>query len=237
MKIHIQLNQMMKVYSGQSDYLAHILQLISMCRAAGADTLSLSLDSEMNQLFTSDELKLIRLNAGSFFTLRIPLEEDYIKQSIILKPDMIIFYEKLDKNTAEPLPLQGVGQESLENALLSLEANNIPTGLLIPAELEILKEINKTTLDWIELDVLSYTTAEDTNDQLAEMQKMTSFTSMAQKMGFGLTAIGRINQSHLFHLKKVSEIEEICFGWEFWNLAMKNGIQKALELILVKLAV
>ena len=234
MKINLELNNIIDFYLQQNSKINSILQVISLCNVSGFDALSYCLNKKNNKNFTADELKLIRMNAGNFFVLRIPLQESFIKQAIVLKPDLVILYDNFDSKNNICEPFQDIELEALEDTILNLEANNVPIGIFLEPDNNILKKIHKTNLDWIEIDASSFTEAEDSNDEFTALENLISFLEVSQKMGFGSSLRGNISLNLIPVLKKLETLDEICLDWDFWDLAIKLGIEKAAQQVMMK---
>ncbi len=228
MKLNINLDPVLEIYKQYPEYFRSVLQTVSLAVPAGIDGLSVTLNKALSDGYGMEQLKLIRLNCDVHFILRVPADEKYLKEAITLKPDMIIFYEKTEDERAVT-PLEEIEQNELENILMNLQANNIPAGIFVKPETGLLKEINKTTLDWIEIDVSEYTGADNSNDEIEALEKIVHFHSMAVKMGFGTSLSGSVKKAHLAELSKIDLVNEIILGFDFWDKVIKNGMEKTVN--------
>jgi pyridoxine 5-phosphate synthase len=175
------------------------------------------------------DLRLLKDIRKTFLNVRIPVQEEAFRLMLSLSPDMVTFVDiRSGKSQINPID-PAIHLESIQQMLLDLQANNISVSARIEPEINVLKSINKISLDYVEIDVSPYTIAENVNDELVNLDKIKSTAMGATKLGLGVNCCGSIRYEHVSTLAQVSNLEDIVMGEQIIQRAMLVGIERAVN--------
>jgi pyridoxine 5-phosphate synthase len=176
------------------------------------------------------DLRILKEIRKSFFNVRIPPQEQAFRLVLALRPDMVTFVDLKSSQHHTVYPLDTtVHLEYIQQMTTDLQANNISVSALIKPEINILKNINRLQLDYIEIDVNNFTHAENINEELIELDKIKSTAMGATKLGLGVNASGGIRYEHLSSLAQVSNLEDIVLGDYIIHRSMLIGVEQAIK--------
>jgi len=205
---------------------AHLVVLIEL---GGAESIVCHLREDLRTVNERD-IKIIREIAKTHLNIRSAVNSDTVGKLLKLKPDMITFVASASDLSWEPKPVFIEGQiESLSNHVADLRANKILCSILIEPELNQIKMAGKLEFDYIELNTERYTTAEDLDQQIAELETLNNAVLAANRLGMGVNASGELNQENVGDLAKITNIDDLIVGKTILVRALSLGYEQAVR--------
>ncbi len=200
-----------------------------LAETSGANGLVCTYFGKSNGI-TERDLRLLKEIRKTFFSIRIPVQEDALRLVLSLSPDMVTFVEVTPTHPFSVQPIDTtLHLDTIQQMLPDLQANNIPVSVLIEPEINILKNVNKLEMDYVEIDVTGYTEAENINDELLFLDKIKSATIAAVKLGMGVNCSGNISFEHISELAKIPNLEDIIIGGQIVQRSIYVGVEKAVS--------
>lgn len=177
------------------------------------------------------DIKLIKETHISYLNLHIPAKDPQIKTALSLSPNMVTF---VDFNPSELhnriLPLSAnIISGILPDILPDFQANNISVSAFVSPEISVLKQLSKVEIDYVEFDCSRYTLADDSNDELVELDNIRSAILGAAKLGLGVNCYGGISYGHLPALASIPQLEDITMGLSILKRAIEVGVNQAIQ--------
>ncbi len=117
----------------------------------------------------------------------------------------------------------------LPDVIADFQANNISVALFVSPEINVLKQISKLPVDYVELDCTEMTRAADSNEYLVAFDRINSATLAAAKLGLGVNCIGEIDFTHLPQLATIPHLEDICMDLSILKRALLVGVNQAVQ--------
>ncbi|RMH80089.1 MAG: hypothetical protein D6681_18810 [Calditrichaeota bacterium] len=200
-----------------------------LCEVAGAQGISVTVTGSELGVKEADVHRLRQLHK-TFLNLHIPPENPFIKLALSLNPEMVTFVQLThgDRLRLAPLPSSAV-LDTVQEVLPDFRANNISVAVFCYPELEILKQLSRLRIDYVELDCTGYTLAEDSNEELVALDSLINASLAAAKLGFGINCFGGINYEHLPGLAGIPHLEDICMGVNIVKRALLVGVDRAVQ--------
>jgi len=185
---------------------------------------------ESNQSLCERDARSIKEVRKTFFNLRIPVEDRSLHLALSLMPDMVTLVDlkSAELKTATPIDVS-LHLEEIENMLSDFQANHISVSVLIQPQINILKNISKLSVDYVELDVTEFTAAQDINEEMLALDKIKSAAVAAGKLGLGVNCSGGIGYEHLSTLVQIPNMEDIVVGRPLIQRALWLGIGRAVK--------
>jgi pyridoxine 5-phosphate synthase len=201
-----------------------------LSEVAGAHGIVASLGDGKKSVLERD-IKLIKETHISYLNLHIPAKDPQVKTALSLSPNMVTF---VDFNSSDPqnniLPLSSnIISGLLPDILPDFQANNISVAAFIPPEISVLKQLSKVEIDYVEFDCNRYTFADDSNDELVELDNIRSAILGAAKLGLGVNCFGGISYDHLPALASIPQLEDITMGLSILKRAIEVGVNQAIQ--------
>jgi pyridoxine 5-phosphate synthase len=113
--------------------------------------------------------------------------------------------------------------------LPDFHANNISVAVFSYPEINLLKQLNRIQIDYVDFDCSEITSASDSNEELVGFDKLNSATIAAAKLGMGVNCFGGIDYHYLPDLAMVPRLEDICMGVSILKRAMLVGVEQAIK--------
>ena len=226
-RLSIELSNMARLRSIFGDDDLSPTRFAMLCEVAGAHGIALTLGNENIEISERD-VRLIRELHKSYINFHIPLQTEQIKIALSLKPDMVTFVntKKDSSHHCSPLSSEDLYQ-SLPDILPDFQANHISVAAFVSPEIDILRQISKVQIDYVEFDCSLLTSAGNTNEQLIEIDKLTTAAMGAAKLGLGINCYGSISYEHLPHIARIPQLEDITMGFSILKRSMVAGIHQA----------
>ena len=228
-RLTIELNDMARLRTLFMDNDLNPTRFALLCEIAGAHGIVLTLGNEKSKMEERD-IRLIKELNKSFLNLHIPPQTEQMKIALSLKPEMVTFVniEKESHYLFSPLSADDLSQV-MPDILPDFQANNISVAAFVPPEIDILKQIGKIQIDYVEFDCVPLTLASDTNEELLEADKLRTAVLGAAKLGLGINCYGRIDYAQLPLLASIPQLEDITMGLSILKRSMVVGIHQAVR--------
>lgn len=205
------------------------VQYAILCEVAGANGISLTLSNTDYSIQERDALLLKKLYK-TFLNVRIPPEPRLVKSVLSINPDMVTFVDiaKSDRVKLAPLSSSTISN-SLSAYLADFRANSISVSVYAYPEINILKQLSRERVDYVEFDCTEITLAADSNEELVGLDKLNTATLAAAKLGMGSNCYGAITYENLPALARIQRLEDICMDAGLMKRAMLVGIDRAVN--------
>jgi len=198
-----------------------------LAEVAGAHGVAATLTNN-KQRITEKDVQLLKHLRNTFLNIHIPMDSQIIKKTLSIRPEMVTI---VDIPSVSDLSIRPVIPETLMDLLpdviADFQANNISVALFISPEINLLKQISKLPVDYVELDCTEMTHASDSNEYLVALDKINSATLAAAKLGLGVNCIGDIDFSHLPELAAIPHLEDICMDLSILKRSLLVGVSRA----------
>lgn len=205
------------------------VQYAILCEVAGANGISLTLTNSEYGIQERDA-QLLKKLYKTFLNIHLPPDPQVIKAALSLNPDMVTFAEVARGETVKLSPLSHTAfSEILPGVLPDFRANNISVAALCYPEINVLKQLSKIRIDYVEFDCTEITTASDSNEELVGFDKLSTATLAAAKLGIGVNCFGGIDYGYLATLAVIPRLEDICLGRSILKRAMLVGVERAVR--------
>lgn len=201
-----------------------------LCEIAGAHGIVLTLGNEKSKMEERD-IRLMKELNKSFLNLHIPPQAEQMKIALSLKPEMVTFVnigKESPPNLFSPLSAEDLYQV-MPDVLPDFQANNISVAAFVAPEIDVLKQIGKVQIDYVEFDCTPLTLAGDTNEELLEADKLRTAILGAAKLGLGINCYGRIDYAQLPLLASIPQLEDITMGLSILKRSMVVGVHQAVH--------
>jgi len=205
------------------------VQFAVMAEVAGANGISVTL-ADSDRGLKEEDVRALRRVSRSFLNVHIPIDPQLVKTALSIKPDMVTFVDVSQGSNISISPLSThTLVETLPGVLSDFRASQISVAAFVMPEINLLKQLNRVDVDFVEFDCTEITRAEDSNDELVGLDKLHSAVLGAAKLGIGVNCFGAIGYQHLPYLARIPRIEDICMGLSLVKRSMLVGVQKAVE--------
>jgi pyridoxine 5-phosphate synthase len=84
-------------------------------------------------------------------------------------------------------------------------------------------------VDYIEINARKYTSAEDLDEQIAELESINSLVIAANKLGMGVNISGGISQENISELAKTPYLDDIIVANSLIVKALAIGFEQAVR--------
>ena len=147
-----------------------------------------------------------------------------------IKPDMVTFVSSTPEISLLP------GTVNLEDSTGSLSgyiadarANEIATSVFIEPNLSTIKQAGKLEFDYIELNAKLYTSANDLDQQIAELEELNTLVIAANKLGMGVNISAGISQENIGEIAKIHFLDDIIVANSLLVKALAIGFEQAVR--------
>jgi pyridoxine 5-phosphate synthase len=118
---------------------------------------------------------------------------------------------------------------SLSDYIADARANNIATCVFVEPNLQIIKHAGKLEFDYVEMNAKLYTSAEDLDQQIAELESLNTMVISANKLGMGVNISGGITQENIKELAKIHYLDDIIVSNSLIVKALAIGFEQAVR--------
>jgi pyridoxine 5-phosphate synthase len=204
---------------------AHLSVLAEM---GGAESIVCFFREDLKTVNERDLRVLVEI-VKTHLNVRTDLHADSIRKLLTIKPHMITFVASGNKGI-EPLPADlEASSELLSNYVADLRANDILSNILVEPDINLIKLAGKLEFDYVEIWVNSFTSADDLNQQIAELEHINTLTDAASRLGLGVNASGGISQENLSELAKIPLLDDLVVGNPVLTKALAIGFEHAVR--------
>jgi pyridoxine 5-phosphate synthase len=158
------------------------------------------------------------------------MNDETVRKLLKIKPDMITFVSEEKDTSLIPTTVNlNEFSGSLSGYIADARANNIATCVFIEPNLQILKHAGKLEFDYVEFNANSYTSAEDLDQQIAELESLNTLVISANKLGMGVNISGGITQENIKELSKIHYLDDIIVSNSLVVKALAIGFEQAVR--------
>ena len=118
---------------------------------------------------------------------------------------------------------------SLSDYIADARANNIATSVFVDPNVQFIKLAGKLEFDYVEINAKLYTTAEDLDQQVAELESLNAIVIAANKLGMGVNISGGITQENIRDLAKIHYLDDIIVSNSIMVKALAIGFEQAVR--------
>jgi pyridoxine 5-phosphate synthase len=118
---------------------------------------------------------------------------------------------------------------SLSGYIADARANEIATSVFIEPNIGTIKQAGKLEFDYIELNAKLYTSADDLDQQIAELEELNTLVIAANKLGMGVNISAGISQENIGELAKIHFLDDIIVANSLLVKALAIGFEQAVR--------
>jgi len=205
---------------------AHLSVLGEM---GGAESIIGFLREDIRSL-TERDVGVLKEIVKTHLNIRTAINDETVRKLLKIKPDMITFVSE-DKETSIMPTTVNLDEysASLSDYIADAHANNIATSVFIEPILQNIKQAGKLEFDYIELNARLYTTAEDLDQQIAELESLNTLVISSNKLGMGVNISGGITQENIKELAKIHYLDDIIVSNSLMVKALAIGFEQAVR--------
>ena len=205
---------------------AHMVVLAEM---GGAESIVCHLRGDLKTVNDRD-VRVMQEIAKTHFNVRCDVDAEVIRKLLTIKPHMITFVNSDSRTSIDSQPIElETYAETIGNLTPDLRANDIMSSVLINPDINSVKLASRLELDYIELNTSHYATADDLDQQLAELEELNNIAIAANKLGLGVNAGGGLNQENLRDLAKIQYLEDLVVGDAIVVKSLAIGFEHAVR--------
>ena len=176
------------------------------------------------------DVSVLKEIVKTHLNIRTTINDETVRKLLKIKPDMITFVSE-DKETSI-LPTTVNLDEyagTLSDYIADARANNIATSVFIEPNLQTIKQAGKLEFDYLEINAKLFTTANDLDQQVAELESLNSLVIAANKLGMGVNISGGITQENIKELAKIHYLDDIIVSNSLMVKALAIGFEHAVR--------
>ena len=205
---------------------AHISVLAEM---GGAESIVCCLREDIRSVNERD-VRVLKEIVKTHLNIRSTITDDTVRKLLKIKPDMITFVSSGAETSLLPAPVNPEDYAvSLSDYIADARANNIATGIFIEPDIDSIKLAGKLEVDYIEINAKKYTSAENLDEQIAELESINSLVIAANKLGMGVNISGGINQENISELAKTPYLDDLIVANSLIVKALAIGFEQAVR--------
>ena len=205
---------------------AHISVLAEM---GGAESIICFLREDIKSVNDRD-VRVLKEIVKTHLNIRTTVNDDTVRKLLKIKPDMVTFVSSTPEISLLP------GTVNLEDSTGSLSgyiadarANEIATSVFIEPNLSTIKQAGKLEFDYIELNAKLYTSANDLDQQIAELEELNTLVIAANKLGMGVNISAGISQENIGEIAKIHFLDDIIVANSLLVKALAIGFEQAVR--------
>ena len=205
---------------------AHMVVLAEM---GGAESIVCHLREDLRTVNERD-VRVMKEISKTHLNVRCNVDPESIRKLLTIKPDMITFVTSDSTTSLESTPVDlEAFAETIRNLTADLRANDIMSSVRIAPDINLIKLASKLELDYVEIDTSNYATAEDLDEEIAEIEQINAVVIAANKLGMGVNAGGGINQENIKDIAKIHLIEDLVVGDAIVVKSLAIGFEHAVR--------
>ena len=205
---------------------AHISVLAEM---GGVESIICFLREDIKSVNDRD-VRVLKEIVKTHLNIRTTVNDDTVRKLLKIKPDMVTFVSSTPEISLLP------GTVNLEDSTGSLSgyiadarANEIATSVFIEPNLSTIKQAGKLEFDYIELNAKLYTSANDLDQQIAELEELNTLVIAANKLGMGVNISAGISQENIGEIAKIHFLDDIIVANSLLVKALAIGFEQAVR--------
>ena len=205
---------------------AHISVLAEM---GGAESIVCFLREDYKGVNERD-VNVLKEIVKTHLNIKTNINDETVRKLLKIKPDMITF---VGSGSATSMMPASVNLEEfsgpLSNYIADARSNRIATSVLIEPQLSTIKLAGKLEFDYIEINARVYTTADDLDAQISELEAISTLVLAANKLGMGVNISGGINQENIGELSKIAYLDDIIVANAVMVKALGIGFEQSVR--------
>lgn len=196
---------------------------------AGADGIVCHLREDRRHIQDRD-LRILRDVVRTHLNLEMAATDEMVNIALEVLPDMVTLVpEKRQELTTEGGLDVVSNVDRFQEVINNLHTHNIVVSLFIDADIYQIKSSLKVGADYVELHTGEYANAPDINSMNEELEKLTSMSAAAAKLGLGVSAGHGLNYQNVGPVAKISQVEELNIGHSIISRAVLVGMERAVR--------
>jgi pyridoxine 5-phosphate synthase len=205
---------------------AHLCVLGEM---GGAESIVGFLREDIRSL-TERDVGVLKEIVKTHLNIRTTTNDETVRKLLKIKPDMITFVSEEKESSIMPTTVNlDEYAGSLSDYIADARSNNIATCVFIEPNLQIIKQAGKLEFDYVEINAKLYTTADDLDQQIAELESLNTLVISANKLGMGVNISGGITQENIKELAKIHYLDDIIVSNSLMVKALAIGFEQAVR--------
>ena len=150
-------------------------------------------------------MRILRDVVRTHLNLEMAATEEMVNIAMGVLPDMVTLVpEKRQELTTEGGLDIVSNVDRLTEVINNLHTHNIVVSLFIDADIYQIKASSRVGADYIELHTGEYANAPDLNTMNEELEKLTSMSAAAEKLGLGVSAGHGLNYQNVGPVAKIA---------------------------------
>jgi len=201
----------------------------SVAEHAGADGITVHLREDRRHIQDRD-IQVLKQTLNTRMNLEMAVTDEMLDIACDVKPVFCCLVpEKREELTTEG-GLDVVGQlEKITEAVARLSAVGTQTSLFIDADIAQIDAALATKAPYIEIHTGQYADAETEEEQLAELERLTTGIKYAHGKGLKVNAGHGLNYFNVKPIAAIPEIIELNIGHSIIARAVIDGLDKAIR--------
>jgi pyridoxine 5-phosphate synthase len=196
---------------------------------AGADGIVCHLREDRRHIQDRD-LRILRDVVRTHLNLEMAATDEMVNIAMEVLPDMVTLVpEKRQELTTEGGLDIVSNVDRLHEVINNLHTHNIVVSLFIDADIYQIKASSRVGADYVELHTGEYANAPDLNNMNEELEKLTSMSAAAAKLGLGVSAGHGLNYQNVGPVAKIAQVEELNIGHSIISRAVLVGMERAVR--------
>lgn len=205
---------------------AHISVLGEM---GGAEAILCFLREDYKSVNERD-VSVLKEIVKTHLNIRTTITDDTVRKLLKIKPDMVTFVSSNPSISLLPAPVNIEDNASLlSDYIADARSNDIATCIFIEPELSSVKQASKLEFDYVELNAKLYSSAEDLDQQIAELENINSLVIASNKLGMGVNISGGISQDNIKDLANIHYLDDIIVANSLIVKALSIGFEQAVR--------
>jgi pyridoxine 5-phosphate synthase len=205
---------------------AHLSVLSEM---GGAESIIGFLREDIRSISERD-VSVLKEVVKTHLNIRTTINDETVRKLLKIKPDMITFVSEEKETSVLPTTVNiDEYATSLSDYIADARANDIATSVLIEPNVQFIKQAGKLEFDYVEINARLYTTAEDLDQQVAELESLNAIVIAANKLGMGVNISGGISQENIRDLAKIHYLDDIIVSNSLMVKALAIGFEQAVR--------
>lgn len=205
---------------------AHISVLGEM---GGAEAILCFLREDYKSVNERD-VSVLKEIVKTHLNIRTTITDDTVRKLLKIKPDMVTFVSSNPSISLLPAPVNIEDNASLlSDYIADAHSNDIATCIFIEPELSSVKQASKLEFDYVELNAKLYSSAEDLDQQIAELENINSLVIASNKLGMGVNISGGISQDNIKDLANIHYLDDIIVANSLIVKALAIGFEQAVR--------
>ncbi|RLD09998.1 hypothetical protein DRI50_11535 [candidate division KSB1 bacterium] len=205
------------------------IQAVVLAELGGAESIVAYFQDDQKTVKETD-LVLLKHIVKTYLNIRCNITEENIHKLIRVKPDMVTFVAPGGLKSLEPEALDvDLYTNQLRDFVIELHTNEILASILLPPDVNQLKQAGKLEFDYVELDARGLAEAEDMDSEVAFLEELDNLAITANKLGMGVNISGGIGYDNIRDIVKMDYVEDIVVGKPLFSKSLAIGIEQAVR--------